>query len=83
VIYFYSDDAENYFFRTIDPTGSKEFVGQTIKLPTIGDKIFISNVAQTQDGNGFYFTFDSGEEGIGFFLPDGDGENGFIESYEG
>ena len=74
------DTNEEYWY-IIDP--NNPISGQNIYLPNMQDTLFISKWAKTEDGPGFYYTFESGAEGVGFFIPDGDIPNGYIESYEG
>jgi hypothetical protein len=83
VIYFYANDADQYFFRTLDHKEKNSLVGQTVELPTLGDKLFISQWSKLHSETGFYITLDSGEEVIAFYAFDGDLDNGYMQSYQG
>lgn len=68
-------------WRFLDPT-IVQYNGQWLELPTMRERLFISSFAQTRDGDGYYYLFESGTEGLGL-IKDRDSTNVYAESYRG
>ena len=81
IFQFTTDEEGNEIWRMIDPTIVK-YNGQWIELPRMNDRLFISSVACTSDGLGYYYVFESGSEGLGLIV-DHDDLSVYGESYEG
>lgn len=81
IIAFIYDNDGDEAWRLVDPN-NVTYNGQWIDLPAMNDRLFISSMAYTEDGFGFYYLFESGAEGVGF-LKDAYSDSIYMESYEG
>lgn len=80
IIKFIQKDGKNYW-RLIDPT-IPQYGGTYIDLPTMQDTLYVSgNECGLESELGVYYTFESGDEGVGFYLERG--TNVIQQSYQG
>lgn len=68
IIYNIDSDGNGYW-RLIDPTPYK-YGGQYFVLETVVDTLYISGEAGVHSENGLYYTFESGTEGVGYYIRD-------------
>lgn len=72
ILKFDRDAQGNNVWRLIDPSIAK-YNGQWIDLLTMNERLFISSYARTRYGeNGFYYIFESGNEGLGLLVDRSD-----------